>query len=72
MKNLVTICMVFLFLSACADKKSNALKKEVHTSIEKETKNQDSIAVSMKKSTKEIEKSSDKLEALLKELETIK
>lgn len=68
MKNLITICMVFLFLSACADKKSNSLNEEVQTSLEQETKKQDSIAVSIEKSTKEIEKSSKKLEELLKDL----
>lgn len=68
MKNLFTICVFLLFLSACADKKNKSLNDEVQTSLENETKKQDSIAVSLEKTTKDIEKSSEKLDELLKDL----
>ena len=68
MKNLFTICVALLLLTACADKKNKTLNDELQTTIEQETKKQDSIAVSLEKSTKEIEKSSEKLDELLKDL----
>ena len=68
MKNLFTICVALLLLTACADKKNKTLNDELQTTIEQDTKKQDSIAVSLEKSAKEIEKSSEKLDELLKDL----